>query len=378
MRSRSKIRNVIKGVAALLALAAVFFGFNSLSAAYSFNPQYAENQSRIAAFEKQEKDSVDVVLFGTSAMRAWLSPWAYKWYGIRAFGLQTDAQPFAAAQALLEGAVLRNQSPVLAVIDLTASVKYISSVEGLHLRYIVEGLDFADRITFLQRVYPAYKSAEKVGNVDVFSYLFPFLYEHNHYQNFSTGKDYYEAYLNTFKGTFRAPYTDTSELAKPDVSSFSPEEPDPESLAVLDDLLDFCDGHPEMQFLFILTPKGGERKEFDGGFGDYETEMSHDLWVMEHVRERGYTVLDFNTDELLEAVGIDFGADFKDNRHLNIYGTLKFTNWLSEYIVENYELPDRSADETESWDKAYIGYMQILSEKRIAYENYVPQADKKE
>ncbi len=48
---------------------------------------------------------------------------------------------------------------------------------------------------------------------------------------------------------------------------------------------------------------------------------------------------DFNDD--FENLGLDLSRDFYDARHLNVYGAVKFTDILSEYISEHYTLEKR-------------------------------------
>ena len=359
-----KTKNIIKVIWAAALLLGVFYFFSGISARYSFNSNYADSNAKFSAFEKEEKDSLDAVVLGTSVMRAWLPTCAYDGYGIKAFGLMTDAQPFGATQAILESVVLKNQSPKLVIIDVGAAQKEVSEVEGLHLRYIADGLTFSHKVEFLTKTLPVYWNAAKVGNSDPFSYFFPFLYEHNYYGKLADEKDVFEAYDNPYKGYFVNPVLTVVKFDKPDISSIRPIQIGREPRKVLDDLLDFCDQHPEIEFLFTINPKVGTIDGLSLGF-DFETETAHNMWVTNYLTNRGFTVLDFTSDELLKAVGIDFKKDFKDERHLNIYGSVKYTDYLCRYIAEHYDLPGKDAKRDPTWDKAAADFNAWMDRQKV-------------
>ena len=48
---------------------------------------------------------------------------------------------------------------------------------------------------------------------------------------------------------------------------------------------------------------------------------------------------DFNDN--FENLGLDLSRDFYDARHLNVYGAVKFTDILSDYISNHYTLQKR-------------------------------------
>lgn len=59
---------------------------------------------------------------------------------------------------------------------------------------------------------------------------------------------------------------------------------------------------------------------------------------------RDVTVTNFN--DHFEDIGLDVRCDFYDKRHVNFAGAVKFTDYLSEYIEANYDLPSNEHDET--------------------------------
>ena len=71
--------------------------------------------------------------------------------------------------------------------------------------------------------------------------------------------------------------------------------------------------------------------------------------MVEMIREAGFDFLDLYKND---ALGIDVGHDFYNTTHLNVFGTEKFTTFLSSYIMEHYQLDtEHDPKVTEEWDK---------------------------
>lgn len=59
-----------------------------------------------------------------------------------------------------------------------------------------------------------------------------------------------------------------------------------------------------------------------------------------------------NTNFMYDEMGLDFETDFNDFSHLNLQGTVKYTDFLAKYIKSEFDIPDRRQDERySSWDK---------------------------
>ena len=66
----------------------------------------------------------------------------------------------------------------------------------------------------------------------------------------------------------------------------------------------------------------------------------------------GLRCVDYNDDELLRALEIDFDTDFYNEGHLNIQGATKLSGHMARYLQETYGLPDRrgEAELAASWE----------------------------
>ncbi len=57
-----------------------------------------------------------------------------------------------------------------------------------------------------------------------------------------------------------------------------------------------------------------------------------------------------NFNDHFDEMGFDFERDFFDTRHVNFTGAVKFSDYLSEYIENNFDLPQNGHD-TELWQR---------------------------
>ena len=78
-------------------------------------------------------------------------------------------------------------------------------------------------------------------------------------------------------------------------------------------------------------------------------EQGHFNYVEDICMEEGVTYIDFN--KMYDELSIDFSTDMAEKVHLNFSGTKKLTEYLGNYIVNNYDIPDHRGDaKYSSWD----------------------------
>ncbi|MCC8075015.1 MAG: hypothetical protein LIO95_03590 [Clostridiales bacterium] len=98
-----------------------------------------------------------------------------------------------------------------------------------------------------------------------------------------------------------------------------------------DKIYTYCQEN-DMELLLVKTPK-------------YSWIGSDAAQVQALADSYGLTYIDFNWEAMLNAIGFDIDTDMKDMDHLNVKGAEKLSDWLCDYMRENYELPDRREDE---------------------------------
>lgn len=72
--------------------------------------------------------------------------------------------------------------------------------------------------------------------------------------------------------------------------------------------------------------------------------------LTEKLREAAGEVRVTNFNDVFEEISLDLETDFFDKRHVNFKGAVKFSDYLAEYIEDNYELPDNGHDE-DLWNR---------------------------
>ena len=80
------------------------------------------------------------------------------------------------------------------------------------------------------------------------------------------------------------------------------------------------------------------------------------------VGEYGYDFMDL--DKSYAQIGIDDATDFSDGEHMNVNGMEKFTTYLGQYIVDNYDVARSDSGYTDDikadWDACYEKTMGII------------------
>ena len=108
-------------------------------------------------------------------------------------------------------------------------------------------------------------------------------------------------------------------------------------------IIEFCQ-EQGIPLLIIVSP--------DAGYEDIS--RAHYLYAADIAEEYGVDFIDFN--EHYDDIGLDFSYDFGDIGHLNFRGNRKFTSYLGDYITDNFDMIDRSSDQSglyDSWAENY-------------------------
>ena len=181
----------------------------------------------------------------------------------------------------------------------------------------------------------------------------------------------FESYDNQFKGYQSNIYIKREEMDFYDFSKVRPLQLPREQRIVFDDLLSFCDEHPETEFLFLLMPKALPKNPSKDIMNTKLSVMAHFKWVGNYLNDRGYAFLDLTGKDAVDAIGIDFKTDFFDHVHLNIWGSMKTTDYISEYILQNYELPSRDGEDEDSWENSAELFFKHLDENKVDYSAFI-------
>jgi len=272
------------------------------------------------------KNSIDVFYIGGSACFVYYAPLrAWEKYGIVSYDYATNTiQPEAYRYMIDE--VLQMQKPELIILDARA-FEYRDNPEvekgpsDVSYRNILTGMRFGkNKIKFIQ---------ENVGtrlNANKLSYYFDLIKFHTTFQYSKDKKDMmFGKYRNKFNG-----FTFIPKHEKIEPIDFRTDEieklPD-DTNGILIDLLEYIK-QKELNCLFVVVP-----------YAEEKTHKEKYNYVEKIVNQYGYQFIDAN--EYTHEMNFDFSTDLYNINHANIFGAEKYTDFLSEYMIQNYSIPDR-------------------------------------
>lgn len=324
-------------------------------------------KDRFSGFYAEKKDSLDVVMIGSSPVFPYYSaPMLWGETGIAMYPLSTNVQRPAAMRYLVEEAE-SSQSPALYIFEMRMfTMKEAGLMDNMaYTRGVTDNMRYsARRIRAIQGLVP---KDDEEGRL---SYYFDIMKYHTNWKMLALPSEWanmFYRHRHPLKGyTFR---DEVGPCPMPAYSiggaEFIPEEQD----GYLRDLLAFLKAEGK-DALFIVSPYG---------LSPEEQQMFN--YIGDVVNGEGFPFLNMN--QCYGDVGIVFEEDFADyGSHTNALGAEKCTAFLARYLQENYSLPDHRGDAAyASWDAAYALWQEKQEEaaatirERIANEDYAEIAE---
>lgn len=320
-------------------------------------------KDRFAGFYAERKDSLDVIMIGSSPVFPYYAaPKLWGETGIAMYPLSTNVQRPAAMRYLVEEAE-KTQSPSLYIFEMRM---FTMEEEGLmdnmaYTRGVTDNLRYSPlRARAIQGLVPEDDEEGRLSyHLDIMKY-------HTNWKMLALPSEWanmFYCHEHPLKGyTFRdevgpqpmpACGGDKGVLAMPK-----------EQEAYLRELIAYLkEGGKEA--LFIVSP-----------YGESLEEQQMFNYMAEIVEESGYSFLNMN--DYYDEIGIVFEEDFADyGSHTNAVGAEKCTDFLEKYLKAHYGLSDRRGDASyASWDNSYALWQKRQDEavrtvrERIANEDY--------
>ncbi|MCB6992377.1 hypothetical protein LI177_02605 [bacterium 210820-DFI.6.37] len=351
-------RNIIRAIIFLCIFLGIFIYLNK-----AFGMAESSTGSKLFnSFYAEKENSLDGIYLGSSAVnRYWNGTSAYNQYGMTIFALSTPSQPMLLYPYLIEEAE-KTQDPDLYIMELRYVIKSAEAIVELGIRNVTDNMKFSG--TRIKAINAAVDFAEK-GENDVdkekLNYYLPILKYHSRWQSSDLSLD--DLLLRNTKEQTKGFFVTKSKSFNQEIQEEAAYTTETTALELeireaLEQILSYCDTL-DKEILFVMSP--------------YAEQDSTNLAKLNEaeriVKERGYTCLNFNTQELTEAMGLDYETDFYNAKHVNILGAEKYTDYLSAYIHEHYNLVDHRGDSVyKSWDDAYAYYLDFTAEKRKAMQ----------
>jgi len=304
----------------------------------------AGNRDAFTGFYAQEKNSIDVIAIGSSSLYRFMNnPYYWEKFGVTSYNLATGSQPVETNDWIVREAI-KTQTPQLVVVETRPYMKYTKKLRLSRIRFR-RSSDYMkyswNRIQMINDFIPEWKKRPQ--------FYFDAMFYHGEWENFKPEDFKYadNEYDSPMKG-FDIAYRTTPVECNTDVGSVEMQPMDEAMEKEVLDLIRLCK-EKDIELLFVATPWAI----------DDET-ASKNLYMEKLVKENGYNFLDCN--RYIEEMGLDFSTDFYDDNHVNWGGSEKVTQFIGDYIKENYKIETNYSQQTiKEWDEAVRYYYEEIN-----------------
>ena len=298
------------------------------------------NSLRIEGFYQEDHNSLDVVIIGASDIYTSFMPGrAYEQYGFTSYLFASESITAEGIKTAVKE-VVRTQHPGMIVIEANAFLYGDASNESdqAHIHKFFDNIPLTtNKLEFIQNHVPADQRME---------YIFPLIKYHSLWTEYPGRLNMVASNLtldirghNYLKG-FRTT-AQIAKLARPCLNAKIAKEKDtleldPDLEKQLLDLLDYCD-QKNLNVVFVRSPH-------------YVTSETHNRVkrsnrMAQICNERGFSYYAIENEAV--NIGIDEKRDFYNDDHMNVYGAIKFTDYLAEKLVNEEALSIDPLSETQ-------------------------------
>ncbi len=342
-----KKKEVAKGIAFVVMFAVLFV----LVSKVLCHPEDERNYQWVAGFYEEPENSLDAVYIGSSNCYSFWNPLvAWNEFGITVYPYATNAQPFGAAKYLIKEA-RKTQPDALYIVNINTLGDEGLGIENLH--YLLDYMPFS-----LNKLQLTHHLADMAG-FDFFERMelyFPLIRYHDRWNDISLEDFNYE--VNGMKGAsdYSSFLCNVNDITKGYIVTDKEVVLEESLKELVEDLLDYCD-EEKVKVLFVTVPRCE-------GSEDMVAKMNA---VNALIEERGYPTLNLNGK--VEEISLDLTKDYYNSKHTNIHGAVKFTEYLSEYLVDNYAFEDKRNDSAYiTWNQAWEQYETIIESELLDLE----------
>lgn len=304
--------------------------------------------SAMGGFYSEPKNSLDAVYIGSSNCLAFWNPlFAWEQYGITVYPCASISQQLTAAEYIIKDVLKTQDDPVFLININTLGSR--TNTPSLHRLF--DNMPFS-----LNRIQAIESMGEMYGLTrdQITELHFPILRYHSRWSKLQA-EDFS---VPLYKGAFdNDKYWDVSYNISAAYTTVEGEvRPSDHVMNSLERLLDLCD-EKNLKVVFVTVP----RKETN------VKKYQRYNYINKLVEERGYHVLDMM--DKVDEMQLDLRRDFYGKTHTNVHGSLKLTQYVSEYLIENFKLENKKGDPAyASWDEQYAAYKKLAEIRMQEFE----------
>ena len=347
-------KNFLRVVSFFMVVILMLVGLNGF-----FQPVWAKwnNYYTTHGFYEEPENTIEALFVGASIVLSSITPMElYDDYGICAYNIGTEQQPMLASYYWLEEAY-RLHGDSLKTVILDASGLRSGSKEGFYHKAL-DSMKFSD---VKLRAIHDYTD----GSIyDMITFGIPLAAYHDRWSDLEVSdfeKYSYDADIGT-RGYYYIENIYADKVGFEETMVFNPVLDKTaneegllleDSLYYFDKMVKFCE---EKGLDFVLMKTISKK---------WSSEL-HNA-VAEVADGYGIEFLDFNFDPLYDVYGHIHAFDNRDGNHLNYYGATKFTKWMGNYLVQNFDLTDvRGLEKYAFMEKQYDEYSaRILQQAKL-------------
>lgn len=337
---KSNKKKIIRGVVFLIIFAILVGGVQEFL-------EYKQPSSYrgYAGFYQEPENSMDAVYIGSSnCYTFWNSLAAWNNYGIAIYPFAAAATSFHNTEYIIKEA-RKTQPNAVFIVNINTLERGTIAERGT--RYTIDSMPLSWNKLALAHHICEVNHASFSRRLEIYLSIITY---HSRWSELT--EDDFTIGPSSYKGTNagEALLQLSRDLTKEYVTTDDIEDLSEEMIASTDSLLAYLEKE-NIPIVFVTVPQARGKSDID------KIAMFHSM--EDYLEEHGYPVLSLINDP--EEVGIDVTKDYYNGHHTNLHGSLKFTYYLSEYLIDKYGFEDKRNDEAyRSWDESYERYLKKI------------------
>lgn len=278
--------------------------------------------TRVNGFFNEPEDSNDILCYGSSRMYCTLDPLVlHHETGLRSYVLATQQQPLAASYYYMKES-FKTQSPKLVILEATMAFIPESEVADGPLRDCLDPLPWCDsKIELIKELVPKGQRS---------SYYFNLIKYHQRWKELSA-RDFDLSWMDErddMRGYIYLTPQRGADCRRQSYDSVEARPIPPENLERLE------------QIARLVQQEGAELLLMAAPYEMVTDDLGYLKSLHSFCREKGIAFLDLNL--VYDQLGLDEAKDFFDIGHFNVYGSIKASRYVANYIADKFTLLPQS------------------------------------
>lgn len=312
------------------------------------------NSIRLNGYYHENEESLDVVLLGASEIYTSFSAGlAYNKFGFTSYPFATESITAAGTITALKE-IVRTQNPKLILIEPNAFLYSNTKNEEKepHIRKLIDNIPLnSNKIEYINN---------NVEPDEKLEYYMPLIKYHRMWRDYpEPARRVVSTILQDIRGrSILKGYRTTTDIYNSDVKKINKRIGSETGVLPLNqelerklrELLTYC-VEQDLNVVFVRMPHMVYNKTYD--------RVKRSNRAEQIVNGYGFDYL--NLERSWDKIGIDIKTDYYNLDHLNIYGTVKMTNYLGNIIQNDYGIgkSELSDSQKENWESAAKSFNQL-------------------